>query len=43
MKFLLDTHAWIWWNMAPEKLSGKARDAIEDTHSYFEILLSAIS
>ena len=43
MKFLLDTHVWIWWNMEPEKLSDKARDAIEDTNSYFEILLSAIS
>ena len=43
MKFLLDTHVWVWWNMEPEKLSGKARDAIEDTNSYSEILLSAIS
>ncbi|MBT3378769.1 MAG: type II toxin-antitoxin system VapC family toxin [Lentisphaerae bacterium] len=43
MKYLLDTHAWIWWHMDPEKLSHKARAAIEDTESYSEILLSAIS
>ncbi|MBM4353039.1 MAG: type II toxin-antitoxin system VapC family toxin [Deltaproteobacteria bacterium] len=26
---LLDTHAWIWYLAAPERLSGKARKAIE--------------
>ena len=43
MKYLLDTHAWVWWNMAPKKLSRKARTAIENTERYSEILLSAIS
>ncbi len=43
MKYLLDTHAWIWWNMHPEKLSRRARVAIEDTNRYAEMLLSAIS
>lgn len=26
---LLDTHAWIWYLAAPDRLSGKARNAIE--------------
>ena len=43
MKYLLDTHAWVWWNMNPAKLSGKARAAIESTQQHAEILLSAIS
>jgi len=25
MKGLLDTHAWIWWNMRPQKLRGSVR------------------
>jgi PIN domain nuclease of toxin-antitoxin system len=28
---VLDTHAWIWWNAEPAKLSGPARQAIDDT------------
>lgn len=43
MKYLLDTHTWVWWNMAPEKLSSGTRAAIEQTEQYTEILLSAIS
>ena len=43
MKYLLDTHAWIWWNMHPQKLSVKARSLISKPKQYEEILLSAIS
>lgn len=43
MKYLLDTHTWIWWNMNPKKLSSAAQTAIEETDQYSEILLSAIS
>lgn len=43
MKYLLDTHVWVWWNMAPKKLSRKARAAIENVERYSEILVSAIS
>jgi PIN domain nuclease of toxin-antitoxin system len=43
MKYLLDTHAWIWWNVAPGRLSRKARSAIEKVDNYAELLLSAIS
>ncbi len=28
---VLDTHAWLWWAAAPEKLSARARAAIEAT------------
>jgi PIN domain nuclease of toxin-antitoxin system len=37
---LLDTHAWIWWVSAPEKLSKRARAAIDDT---WELGVSPIS
>ena len=43
MKYLLDTHAWIWWNMHPQKLSRKVKALIGDTNKYKELLLSAIS
>ncbi len=42
MKYLLDTHVWIWWNTQPDKLSHKARAAIESSGDK-ELLLSAIS
>jgi PIN domain nuclease of toxin-antitoxin system len=43
MKYLLDTHTWIWWNMNPSSLSQKVRRLIESTDNYSELLLSAIS
>jgi PIN domain nuclease of toxin-antitoxin system len=43
MKYLLDTHTWIWWNMNPKKLSKKVKKLIHDTEGYDELLLSAIS
>jgi PIN domain nuclease of toxin-antitoxin system len=43
MKYLLDTHTWIWWNMRPERLSAPVRSLISDTNAYEEMLLSAIS
>jgi len=42
MKYLLDTHIWIWWNMHPQNLSMKVKRLIAD-HKYDELLLSAIS
>jgi PIN domain nuclease of toxin-antitoxin system len=30
MKILIDTHCWLWWIAAPDKLSDKARNQIED-------------
>jgi PIN domain nuclease of toxin-antitoxin system len=43
VKYLLDTHVWIWWNMRPEKLSARVRSLISNTAKYEELLLSAIS
>ena len=43
MKYMLDTHTWIWWHMNPKKLSQKVKKIIKNTNSYDEILLSAIS
>lgn len=43
MKYLLDTHTWIWWHMHPQKLSEKVLSLIGDTTKYSELLLSAIS
>lgn len=43
MKYLLDTHAWIWWHMMPNKLSKKVKTLIENYDFYDALLLSAIS
>jgi len=43
MKYLLDTHTWIWWNMRPQNLSQKVKVLISDSSKYDELLLSAIS
>ena len=41
MKVLLDTHAFIWWNSDPNKLSPQARAACEDRANM--VLLSVAS
>lgn len=43
MKYLLDTHTWIWWHMNTQNLSQKVKRLIGDTSKYDELLLSAIS
>jgi len=43
LKYLLDTHIWIWWNTNIQKLSNEIKDIIADPDNYEEILLSAIS
>jgi len=43
MKYMLDTHTWIWWHMNPQKLSQKVKKLVGNTNRYDEILLSAIS
>jgi PIN domain nuclease of toxin-antitoxin system len=43
MKYLLDTHTWIWWNMDPQKLSRKVKAIIGSASHYEELLISAIS
>ena len=39
MKLLLDTHAFIWLNSAPEKLSAKVRDYCEQGNARFHLSL----
>jgi PIN domain nuclease of toxin-antitoxin system len=41
MKLLLDTHAWLWWQMAPARLSKAAREAIGAEGN--DVFLSAVS
>ncbi len=43
MKYVLDTHTWIWWNMHPKKLSPKVLTLLSTPKRYDELLLSAIS
>lgn len=43
MKYLLDTHTWIWWNMIPGNLSEKIIKLLSNINNYEELLLSAIS
>jgi PIN domain nuclease of toxin-antitoxin system len=43
MKYLLDTHTWIWWHMQPKKLSKKIITLLSTPEKYEELLLSAIS
>ena len=43
VKYLLDTHAWVWWNTRPDALSTETRELIENTGSNDSLLLSAIS
>lgn len=43
VKYVLDTHVWIWWNARPEKLSVRVRDLLSSPKAYEELLLSAIS
>ena len=43
MKYLLDTHVWVWWSMHPENLSRRVKRLIAASEKYEEILLSAIS
>lgn len=43
MKYLLDTHAWIWWHSNPRSLSAKVKRLIASPARYEELLLSAIS
>jgi len=43
VKYLLDTHVWVWWNMRPGELSAKVHRLLSAPERYEELLLSAIS
>jgi len=41
MRLLLDTHIWLWWQLAPERLSARARECIGVATN--EVYLSSVS
>ncbi|HOH28160.1 MAG TPA: type II toxin-antitoxin system VapC family toxin [Candidatus Hydrogenedentes bacterium] len=43
MKYVLDTHVWIWWHAHPAQLSRKVAALLNESGKYEELLLSAIS
>jgi len=44
MRYVLDTHTWIWWHENPKKLSSKVKNIIVNAVSANDVLLlSAIS
>ncbi len=43
MKYLLDTHTWVWWHTAPEQLPDKIKGIISSPESHDTLLLSSIS
>ncbi len=43
MKYVLDTHVWIWWHLNPGQISKKIISLLSDTSKYDALLLSAIS
>ncbi len=43
MKYLLDTHAWIWWAMRPEAIPKKVLSLLDNPPAGSTLLLSAIS
>jgi PIN domain nuclease of toxin-antitoxin system len=42
MKLLLDTHAFIWWDSAPEKLSPRALSLCEDTENLLHLSVASL-
>ena len=43
VRYLLDTHTWVWWHMRPAKLSRRVKGLILKPDRYDELLLSALS
>lgn len=43
MRYLLDTHTWVWWNADPVKLSSKTRRLLSGRTKSTELLLSCAS
>ncbi|WPF90062.1 type II toxin-antitoxin system VapC family toxin [Cyanobacterium aponinum AL20118] len=42
MKILLDTHAFIWWNLTPEKLSLNGLNLIEDKKNIIYLSIASV-
>ena len=43
MKYLLDTHVWIWMHVSPERLSSRVASLLSESPKNDELLLSTIS
>jgi len=43
VKYVLDTHTWVWWHVRPQNLSRRVKSLIAQPARYDELLLSAIS
>ena len=43
MTYLMDTHIWIWWHVAPEKLSARVRETVAGLGRADRLALSVIS
>ncbi|HUT35165.1 MAG TPA: type II toxin-antitoxin system VapC family toxin [Planctomycetota bacterium] len=43
MRYLLDTHVWVWWNVRPAALSARVRGLVGRSRERDELLLSAVS
>jgi len=43
VRYLLDTHVWVWWHVRPARLSARAAGLIGRLDERDELLLSAIS
>jgi len=43
VRYVLDTHVWVWWHANPRCLSRRSRELISRPDGYQELLLSAIS
>jgi len=43
VKYLLDTHAWVWASASPRQLSRRVRGLLSRPGRYEELLLSAVS
>ena len=43
MKYLFDTHAWIWWMAQPEAVSPTVKSLLANPEQYEGMLLSAVS
>ena len=42
MRFLLDTHAFIWWSCQPDRLSGRALEICTDTGNAFFLSVASL-
>ena len=43
VKYLMDTHVWIWWHMRPKNLSRRVKSLISNLDEDDDLFLSAIS